>query len=232
MTSQEKEIILKAENIHKSFSSPAPVQILSGVNLIVEAQTSIAIMGRSGEGKTTLLHILGTLENFDLGSLTICGTPVHALNAARLRNEKIGFIFQSYNLLEDFTTLENVLMPGKIGRKKTAKGGANYQYGMELLQQVGLENRAHFPAKVLSGGEKQRAAIARALYNDPDIILADEPSGNLDHASSDVIHQLLLDVVHRRKKTLILVTHEEELAKSCDKKYLLSRGNLLIEKKS
>jgi len=220
--------LLRAKKIYKSFHTPEKVEILSGIDLDVYEQQSIAIMGRSGEGKTTLLHILGTLDHFDSGQLEWRGEILPAASRALFKNKNIGFIFQSYNLLEDFTTLDNVLMPARIGRKPAAKDSAAYARGMELLHQVGLQERAHFPARLLSGGEKQRAAIARALCNDPDLILADEPSGNLDHASAEAIHQLLLDAVRIRKKTLILVTHEEKLAGLCDQKILLQRGRLTL----
>lgn len=208
-------MMLKATNISKSYPK---VSVLSKLSLEVEAGESIAICGRSGEGKTTLLHILGTLEEPDSGEIEIAGQTLTRSNASSLRNQQIGFVFQSYNLLEDFTTLENVLMPARIARKPISR-----QKGLELLALVGLEDRADFPAKLLSGGEKQRTAIARALCNNPNLILADEPTGNLDRTNAKRVGEILLSL----KKTLILVTHDLELASLCKKKYELSCGQLL-----
>lgn len=216
--------VLTARNIFKSFHFPQKVEVLSGVSLELSPGESIAICGRSGEGKTTLLHILGSLEEPDSGQIEIAGQPYSSSKNAKLRNHSIGFIFQAFNLLEDFTLLENVLMPARIARKR-----ADRTYGLELLKKVGLESRADFPAKLLSGGEKQRAALARALCNNPDLILADEPSGNLDRANASQIGELLFSLVKQEKKSLILVTHDESLAKLCDKRYLLSEGKLLLQ---
>lgn len=218
-------MILQAQDIEKTYEGPTPVKVLSAVSLEVRRGESVAIMGKSGEGKSTLLHILGTLEKPSAGDLLICGKPASS-SSAELRNEHIGFIFQSFNLLEDYTLLENVLMPAKIARKRTDRGSPPYQRALELLEKVGLSARANFLAKLLSGGEKQRAAIARALCNDPDLILADEPSGNLDRAHSAEVHDLLLDSVKQMGKTLIVVTHDPELAKLCDRTLQLKSGKL------
>ena len=214
-------MILSARKLKKAYLFPQVTQILSGVDLFLEQGESIAICGRSGEGKTTLLHILGTLEAQDSGTLEIEGTLVTASNAAALRRESIGFVFQSFNLLEDFTALENVLMPARIARHPISRNK-----GLELLDTVGLTSRADFPAKLLSGGEKQRVAIARALCNDPNLILADEPSGNLDTTNGKAIGSLLLSLVKTRKKSLILVTHDIHLASLCSKTYHLQSGSL------
>ncbi len=208
-------MILKATNITKSYGK---IQVLSGLSFSVAAGQSIAICGRSGEGKTTLLHILGTLEEPDTGDLEIAGQSLTRANASALRNQNIGFIFQAYNLLEDFTALENVLMPARIARRPISR-----QKGLDLLALVDLEERADFPAKLLSGGERQRVAIARALCNDPSLILADEPSGNLDRANARKIGELLLSL----KKTLILVTHDPDLAALCTQQCLLKEGKLV-----
>lgn len=208
-------MILKAKNIAKSYPK---VPVLSNISLAVAPGETIAICGRSGEGKTTLLHILGTLEEPDSGEIEIGGQRLTRSNAPVIRNQQIGFIFQAYNLLEDFTTLENVLMPARIARRPASR-----QKGLELLELVGLEERADFPAKFLSGGERQRAAIARALCNDPSLILADEPSGNLDRANAQKVGKILISL----KKSLILVTHDPDLASLCDRRYLLKEGNLI-----
>lgn len=222
----ESKTILKARNIHKSFFQPAPVQILKGIDLSVNQGESLAIMGRSGQGKSTLLHILGTLESPCEGEIEIAGHKVNFFNKCKIRNRHLAFIFQSFHLLEDYTAIENVLMPARIARKRTTKYSKAYQAGMDLLEMVGLEDRAHFHTKLLSGGEKQRVAIARALCNDPDIIFADEPSGNLDKHTSAAIHELLLGYTKKAGKTLIVVTHDHELAQLCDKTLHLSNGQL------
>lgn len=212
-------MILQAKNLKKSYHTPHPVEVLRGVSLEVCRGESIAIMGKSGEGKSTLLHILGTLEKPCSGELLFLGKPIESYCLPSLRNEKIGFIFQSYNLLEDYTLLENLLMPQRIGRKRP-----NVAEAKDLLREVGLEGRAHFLAKQLSGGEKQRASIARALITHPDLIFADEPSGNLDRGNSQLIHTLLLKAVSERKTALIVVTHDEELAGLCNRKLILKEG--------
>jgi lipoprotein-releasing system ATP-binding protein len=218
--------VIEAKNLSKAYKAPQKLQILTDVNLTVHEGASLAIMGRSGAGKTTLLHALGTLETIDSGSLKILGRDVNETNKDKVRAADLGFIFQSYNLLEDFSAIENVLMPARILRQKASKESTAYKRAQELLEQVGLEERADFPAKLLSGGERQRVAIARALCNDPKIILADEPSGNLDAENASLIYSLLLEIVRKQKKTLIVVTHDEELAKLCDQTYILTSGKL------
>ncbi|MEI6242519.1 MAG: ABC transporter ATP-binding protein [Chlamydiota bacterium] len=224
---------IQAKNLHKTFQTPEKIVILEGVDIEASLGEAICIMGASGEGKTTLLHILGTLEKADIGEIDIVEKSIKKWSPHILRNEHIGFIFQSYNLLEDLSALENVLMPARIGRKSLSKESPMYQRGLHLLNEVGLQNRQDYPVKLLSGGEKQRIAIARALCNNPEIILADEPSGNLDYANSSKIHELLLYFVKKMNKTLILVTHDKELAKLCDRIYLLKRGKItLVDKHS
>lgn len=219
--------VLSAEEIRKTFKGPNEVEILKGVSLELFPGQSIAIMGASGEGKSTLLHILGTLEEATSGNLTIAGKSVAKKPPPILRNHHIGFVFQGFNLLEDYTVLQNVLMPALIAGKDIGKNGAAYERAWELLKRVGLEKRAHFPAKLLSGGEKQRAALARALCNDPEILLADEPSGNLDHETSSHIHKLLIHSVKTLGKSLIVVTHDSNLAALCDRKLILCDGCLI-----
>lgn len=208
-------MILKAKNIFKKYENTA---VLSGVSLDVEMGESIAICGRSGEGKTTLLHILAALSTPDSGEIEIGGVILNRSNAARIRGSEIGIIFQSYNLLEDFSALENVLMPARIARKS-----AHRSMGMELLSMVHLEHKADLLAKFLSGGERQRVAIARALCNNPKIIFADEPTGNLDRENGRKIAQMLIHL----KRTFILVTHDPELASLCQTEYLLKEGALI-----
>lgn len=221
-----KRTLLSAVNVHKSFRSPQPLQVLKGITLDVQEGESVAIMGKSGEGKSTLLHIFGTLEQPCQGELSLLDRKIDFSSAAEMRNRHIGFIFQSFNLLEDYTLLENVIMPARIARKETHPKSAAYERALFLLEQVGLSARRDFLAKHLSGGEKQRAAIARALLNDPELILADEPSGNLDSANSQSIHELLLSASQKYGKTVIVVTHDRELASLCDKIYMLKEGVL------
>lgn len=229
LKNQNQGCILRAAGISKTFYDPAHIEILLNINLEVQRGDTIAIMGRSGEGKSTLLHILGTLETSCTGTLEIDAEPVTLLNKSRLRNTKLAFIFQSFHLLEDYTALENVLMPARIARKNTAKGSEAYERAQTLLKTVGLSERCHFNTKLLSGGEKQRVAIARALCNDPDIILADEPSGNLDRQTSNQIHELLLNFAHDQGKTLICVTHDPILAGMCSTRYRLHNKSLVTE---
>ncbi len=214
-------MILRCENLKKSYFSPERVDILSNISLTLRPGESVAICGRSGIGKTTLLHILGTLESADSGLLEIEGVVCTRSSAAKIRKHSIGFVFQAFHLLEDFSALENVLMPAKILRRPFSR-----KEGLKLLEAVGLVERADFPVKLLSGGEKQRVAIARALCNDPKLILADEPSGNLDAANASSIGTLLLSVVKERKKSLILATHDATLASLCDTIYYLRDGSL------
>lgn len=224
--SHESSLILEAVDIQKSFYHPGFVNILQGINLKVSRGESVAIIGRSGEGKSTLLQILGTLEQPCRGLLKINNEEVSRANLNTIRNEWVGFVFQSFHLLEDYTALENVLMPARIARKKVGRGSEAEQRGMELLEKVGLADRARFHTKLLSGGEKQRVALARAMCNDPKIIFADEPSGNLDRQTAYLIHDILLKFAHERQKTLILVTHDKELAKLCSTQYELVSGIL------
>lgn len=216
-------MILKARHLFKSFRHPQKINILQDISLDIEAGESVAICGRSGEGKTTLLHLLGTLEDSDSGSIEIGATKVTKSNRPLLRNRHLGFIFQAFNLLEDFTAIENVLMPARIARSPFDRAK-----GLKLLEQVDLASRADFPVKLLSGGERQRIAIARAICNDPDLILADEPSGNLDQANAAVIGSLLLSFVQQKNKSLILVTHDTAFAAACNRRYTLSQGKLLL----
>lgn len=222
----EKSPLLCAKNIWKKFTYPNEMTILKGVDLTVHRGETVAITGPSGEGKSTLLHILGTLDSPSDGTIEIVGQDVSTFNKSRIRNQNIGFVFQSFHLLEDYTALENVLMPTRIGRKSFTKNSPSYLHGKQLLNRVGLSDRIDYSVKQLSGGEKQRVAIARAFCNDPDLIFADEPSGNLDHANSEIIHNLLIDFAKKENKGLIVVTHDQALASLTDKRYTLSGGLL------
>ena len=215
--------LLKAKSLCKSYYQPLLIELLRSIDLTVLGGESVAIVGRSGEGKSTLLQILGTLEDPCSGSLEIAGTLVCSSNKSFIRNQLIGFVFQSFHLLEDYTALENVLMPAKIARCKIDK--QTLEYGLSLLEKVKLADRAHFSTKLLSGGEKQRVALARAFCNRPKIIFADEPSGNLDSHTAELIHQLLLEFVEE-KKALVLVTHDWNLANLCTHQFELKQAQL------
>lgn len=220
--------VLEAKGLKKSFTYPHKFEILSNVDLDVSKGETVAIMGRSGEGKSTLLHILGTLDIPCSGEIKICGQSVNRMNSTQIRNKNLGFIFQSFHLLEDYTALENVLMPAHIARASVDKHSAAYSQAMHLLERMNVADRAHFNTKQLSGGEKQRIAIARALCNNPDILLADEPSGNLDRQTASEIHALLLSFARDHNKSLIVVTHDHELASLCDRRYQLKEGQLWL----
>lgn len=208
-------MIIEAKGLKKMYG---PVMILDDIDLTIKQGSTTAIVGPSGSGKSTLLNILGTLEKADSGELFLFGKKVTPSQVNLLRNRHIGFIFQSFNLLEDLSTLENVEMPAWIGRKQVD--------GRELLKWVGLEDKQHLPTKFLSGGEKQRVTIARALCNNPELLLADEPSGSLDRENAKMIHALLLKTAKDLGKSLIVVTHNQDLAAECDSILTLNQGKL------
>lgn len=218
--------LLKTRKLVKSFKHPLPLTILNGVDLEVYPGDVIAIGGRSGEGKSTLLHLLGALDVPSSGNLEILGTPATWFNRSSLRCNHIGFIFQAFYLLADYTALENVLMAGRIARKSISPGSLCYNHAVHLLERVGLKNRMHHSTKLLSGGEKQRVAIARALCNNPSIILADEPTGNLDRQTAEEIYQILLETVEESQKALVIVTHDPLLIAKCKQRFTLSQGIL------
>lgn len=219
--------ILEAKNVKKAFRYPISTEILKDVCLTLTRGESVAIMGSSGEGKTTLLHILGALEEASSGEIFIDGHPLSQSKRSTLLNSFIGFVFQAFHLLEDYNVIDNVLMPARIARKSTNKLSAARKRAESLLEEVGLSHRLTHFTKLLSGGEKQRVAIARALCNDPPLILADEPTGNLDHESSKTISQLLLSCVKEGDKSLLIVTHDQELASLCDRTLILRDGVLM-----
>lgn len=219
--------LLEAQNISKAFHQPKTVQLFKDISLQIAGGESVAIIGRSGEGKSTLLQILGSLEEPCAGHLYIEGEKTTSSNRAFVRNHKIGFVFQSFHLLEDYTVLENILMPAKIARRQTGKGSQAHKRAQLLLEQVGLADRTDFHTKLLSGGEKQRVALARAMCNDPSLILADEPSGNLDSQTAQLIHEFLINFAKDPRKALLLVTHDRELAHLCNRQYELRQGTLI-----
>ena len=193
------------------------------MSLELKEGETLAIMGSSGEGKSTLLHILGALEPLGKGEVMIDESPLKGENVSAMRNDKMGFIFQAYHLLEDFTTLENVCMPLRIARASKEEATLRAK---NLLAEVGLEGKENHLAKHLSGGEKQRVALARALANNPRLLFADEPTGNLDRKNSEEVEDLLLKTAKEKNKGLIVVTHDEEFAQKCDRTLLLKGGHL------
>lgn len=218
--------MLKAVNITKSYGS---LRVLKEVNLEVPQGQVVSIVGASGAGKSTLLHILGTLDSADGGELYINEVAVHKLyntkNIAPFRNKHVGFIFQFHNLLPEFTALENVAMPGFIaGNRSEAEVK---EEAAKLLKRLGLGDRLHHKPGHLSGGEQQRVAVARALINNPTIVFADEPSGNLDSASADALHHLFFELREERNQTFVIVTHNIELADMADHKYVIEDGAIL-----
>jgi lipoprotein-releasing system ATP-binding protein len=217
--------MLKAINIQKRFGS---LEVLKGLEMEVERGEIISIVGRSGAGKTTLLQLLGTLERPDSGEIIIDGINPFQLSTSKLaefRNEKLGFVFQFHQLLPEFTAIENVCLPGYIGNKKSKKEIESS--GMELLEYLGVVNRAsHKPAQ-LSGGEQQRIAVARALINNPAIVFADEPSGNLDSQNALDLHLLFGQLRKDFNQTFIIVTHNPELATMADRTLTMKDGKLI-----
>ncbi len=219
--------MVTAKNIHKYYGE---VHVLKGVDLKIQRGEIVAIVGPSGAGKTTLLQILGTLDKPDGDTdftLEINGISLNNLKDQQIstfRNEHIGYIFQFHQLLPEFTAIENVCIPALIGRKDKA---TTTQKARDLLTLLGLQSRIHHKPSELSGGEQQRVAVARALINDPAIILADEPSGNLDSAAAKSLHKLLFELRDRLNHTLIIVTHNEKLAKMADRTLTMNDGKIV-----
>ncbi|MBQ8050526.1 MAG: ABC transporter ATP-binding protein [Bacteroidaceae bacterium] len=206
--------MIKVRNITKRFGS---LEVLKGIDLDIHQGEIVSIVGPSGAGKTTLLQIMGTLDKADTGTVEIDGTRIDQLSQTKLshfRNQKIGFVFQFHQLLPEFTALENVMIPAFIGgmSKREAR-----QRAEELLDFMGLSDRAQHKPNELSGGEKQRVAVARALVNKPAVVMADEPSGSLDSRNKAELHQLFFDLRQRYGQTFVIVTHDEELARLTDR---------------
>jgi len=217
--------MIVGKQIHKSYGS---LEILKGVDLHINAGEVVSIVGSSGAGKTTLLTILGTLDRPDSGQVLINGQNVVELNDKKLaafRNENIGFVFQFHHLLPEFTALENVCIPAFIAKKSKKESEAR---ALELLELFNLKDRATHKPSELSGGEQQRVAVARALINDPKVIFADEPSGNLDSKNASELHQLFFKLRDELKQTFVIVTHNNELAKMADRTLVMKDGRISL----
>jgi lipoprotein-releasing system ATP-binding protein len=216
--------VIKVKNISKSFGS---LEVLKSVNLKIEKGEVVSIVGASGAGKTTLLQIIGTLDSATSGGLFISGRNISELSRkalANFRNQHIGFVFQFHRLLPEFSAIENVMMPAWIGSMSDSEAKTR---ATELLNDLGLSDRsAHLPSE-LSGGEQQRVAVARALMNTPDVLLADEPSGNLDSENAAKLHDLFFELRDKLGLTIIIVTHNEELASRADRTLRMSDGVFL-----
>lgn len=218
--------IISCENINKTYDE---LTVLKGINLEIQSGEIVAIVGPSGAGKTTLLQIIGTLDKpdqMDNSSLIINSIDVKRMNQssfASFRNQYLGFIFQFHELLPEFTALENVCIPGWIGKRKQKELKRSAE---ELLSLIGLSDRIHHKPQELSGGEQQRVAVARALINQPKIIFADEPSGNLDTENANALHKLFFDVRKKFGTTFVIVTHNDSLANMADRKIILRDGKI------
>ena len=220
----KKSNMIKANNIYKSFGN---VNVLKGVDLSINKGEIVCIVGASGAGKSTLLQIIGTLEKADKGTIVIDGQDISSLNSKKLatfRNQKIGFIFQFHHLLPEFTALENICIPAYIAgiSQKEATSRA-----MELLEYLNLTDRKDHKPSMLSGGEQQRIAVARALINKPSIVLADEPSGNLDSKSAKELHELFFNLREKTGQTFIIVTHNPQLAEMADRTLTMKDGSII-----
>ncbi len=216
--------MIEIKNIQKSYGA---LNVLKGIDLTIAEGEIISIVGASGAGKSTLLHILGTLDKADAGEYEFKGEKINSYNEKKLsqfRNKHIGFVFQFHQLLPEFTALENVCMPALIGGKKINEVKDR---ALELLRFLNVESRAQHKPSELSGGEQQRVAVARALINNPEIIFADEPSGNLDSANAKELHQLFFRLRDEFKQSFVIVTHNEELADMADRKLVMQDGKIM-----
>ncbi len=217
--------MLTARNIHKAYGD---LMVLKGVDVDIKKGEIVSIVGSSGAGKSTLLHILGTLDKTDTGSIELDNVRVDSLKGKRLaafRNANMGFVFQFHHLLPEFTALENACIPGWIAGRKRKEVAAE---ATKLLTALGLASRLDNKPQALSGGEQQRVAVARALINEPKIVFADEPTGNLDSANAKELHQLFFDLRRQFNQTFLIVTHNEELAQMSDRILHMKDGKMIV----
>jgi len=220
-------IILEAKNIYKSYFIPVKQEVLKNIDLIIEEKKIVAISGPSGAGKTTLLNMLASIDKPDSGSIKFLGKDINSFNEVELnsfRANNLGFIFQSYNLLTGLTVLENIILPALIINKSREEARS---YAIELLNRLNLANKQSYKPSLLSYGEQQRVAICRALINSPKLILADEPTGNLDINNAIITFSLLYSLVKEKNIALIIVTHNTEIIKQVDNIYKLYDGKLI-----
>jgi lipoprotein-releasing system ATP-binding protein len=216
--------ILSAKNIHKRYGT---IEVLKGVDIEIQPGEIVSIVGPSGSGKSTLLHILGTLDKADSGEVFLNRETINSLEGKKLadfRNKHIGFVFQFHHLLPEFSALENVCIPGWLSNKSSSGVKKRAE---ELLAMLGLKERLDNKPNALSGGEQQRVAVARALINNPDVVFADEPTGNLDSANAKDLHQLFFDLRKQFNQTFLIVTHNEELAKQSDRTLMMKDGKII-----
>ncbi|KLI22609.1 ABC transporter ATP-binding protein [Brachyspira hyodysenteriae] len=227
--SDNKEVLINIENLKKTYAGPPKVEVLKSINLKVYKNEILAITGESGSGKTTLLNLIGGIDDITEGSIDILGNNIGKMNEGQLahfRNSSLGYVFQFHNLLGEFSALENVMIPSLMLKynKKEARQKAEI-----LLETVGLKDRMEHRIGELSGGEAQRVAIARALINRPSVVLADEPTGNLDKKNAEMVRELLWNMTKQSNASLIIVTHSVSIANMADRKLRLEYGENLIE---
>jgi len=230
MTDHTAKLLIEARDVHKTYTMRHKrIRVLRGASMAVRAGESVAVIGRSGAGKSTLLHILGGLDRPDAGRVVTSAGDLYALPGgvrSRIRAERIGFVFQSYHLLPEMDVFENVFLPAMAVGGTMASRRSAQQRARELLAAVGLADRAGHTPLELSGGEQQRVALARALMNDPELVLADEPTGNLDGKTGEQVLERLFALTHRRGHALVVVTHDESIARTCDRALRIEEGIL------
>ena len=228
MNKSVSKTVLSCQNLSRSFiDGEREIKVLEGINLDLVQSESLAVIGASGSGKTTLLQLLGGLDSPSSGTVEVCGKNLSAVNETKrgdLRNQYLGSVYQFHHLLAEFSALENVAMPLLIRRVKPHDA---FKQAKEILDQVGLGHRLEHKPGMLSGGERQRAAIARALVTKPALLLADEPTGNLDNETGDAVMQLLLDLKNNYQTSMVIVTHDMQVAGRMDRTLKLDHGNLL-----
>lgn len=225
----DRNVLIDIDGLKKTYTGPPNVEVLKFINLKIFYEEIVAITGESGSGKTTLLNLIGGIDDITSGGINIKGNLIHKMSEAQLanfRNRSLGYVFQFHNLLGEFSAIENVMIPALMLKynKKEAKLKAE-----SLLESVGLKDRMEHRIGELSGGEAQRVAIARALINSPSVILADEPTGNLDKKNASIVREMLWDMTKQSKATLIIVTHSSSIANLANRKFKLEYGETLIE---